>query len=76
MFQDAQGRNHTVTSSTGSSRPAYEVGQQVRVLYDPADPQQARLHGFAELWLFPVTFSSIGILCLVLSAWWLRRRVK
>ena len=73
-FQDAKGASHTVTSDTGSGKPAYEVGQPIRVLYDPADPQQARIDAFSELWLFPVAFSGIGVLCVGFAGWFTRRR--
>lgn len=73
-FQDTKGASHTVTSSTGSSKPAYKAGDQIRVLYDPADPQKARINTFSDLWLFPVVFGGIGVVCLAVTMLLPRRR--
>src|SRR5688572_10745375 len=41
-FSTATGKRIQFTSSVGSSPPSYSVGEAVRVLYNPADPQSAR----------------------------------
>lgn len=66
-FRDAKGTSHMVTSSTGSGKPAYEAGQEVPVLYDPAAPDSARINSFSNLWLFPVAFCGIAVACLVVA---------
>lgn len=46
----------TVQMSEGSSPPEYEPGDQVTVLYDPAQPRSARIKSFSSdllLWLLP-----------------------
>lgn len=66
-FRDEQGKDYTVTSSTGQNRAAYERGEEVTVLYDPADPERARIHSFTQMWLLPVIFGSAGVAFLVVG---------
>lgn len=42
-FTDRQGRTHEVRSGVGSDPPDYRVGDRIAVLYDPDDPQTARV---------------------------------
>jgi hypothetical protein len=39
-----------VTSDVWSSPADFGVGESVRVRYDPANPQDARIHAFWETW--------------------------
>ena len=38
------------TPSSSSSPPAYDKGEIVEVFFNPADPKDARLNGFFDLW--------------------------
>ncbi|MDQ0071022.1 hypothetical protein J2W34_002807 [Variovorax boronicumulans] len=38
------------TPSSSSSPPAYDKGEIVEVFFNPADPKDARLDGFFDLW--------------------------
>ncbi|MER6734283.1 DUF3592 domain-containing protein [Streptomyces puniciscabiei] len=60
-FRSADGRARTFQSSTGSNPPSYEVGERVEVLYHAASPGDARINGFASLWLLPLVFGGIGL---------------
>jgi Protein of unknown function (DUF3592) len=74
----ADGRTIQFTSSSGSSSPP-SVGDRVEVLYDPDDPDDARLSGFLDLWLFPLVAGAIGIACGAIGgfiAWRTRRPSK
>jgi len=47
----------TVNINVGSSPPAYQPGNQVTVLYDPANPQQGRIESFwgnIGVWTLPL----------------------
>ena len=59
-FRDERGKNYTVTSNTGLNRAAYDRGQEVTVLYDPADPERAQIHSFTQMWLLPTIFGAVG----------------
>lgn len=50
----ANGQTHSFESGNASDPPDYEVGDEVKVLYDPAAPNEARIESFAELWLMPI----------------------
>lgn len=54
-------------AASGSSRPAYRIGERVTVLLDPLDLQAVRLDRFWETWafslvmgLFALTFGTVG----------------
>jgi hypothetical protein len=50
----AAGQAYTFDGSNASDPPAYKIGQQVRVRYDPARPSIAQIDSFFERWLFPI----------------------
>jgi hypothetical protein len=66
-FRTENGQTYTVTSSTSSNPPSFAVNEDVTVLYDPADPQQARIDSFVQLWLVPVILGSIGIISFIVG---------
>ncbi len=47
-------------SSFGSRPAAYSVGEGVKVLYDPAEPQKAEIHSALSRWLGPVVMGGMG----------------
>lgn len=63
----ADGRTYTFTSSTGSDPPAYEVGDRVPVVYDPADPGDARVNTFWSLYLAPIVLGGLAVVFLAVG---------
>lgn len=59
-FTAADGRAVRYQSSVGSSRPSQQVGQAVEIVYNPANPQDARVNSFTEVWLWPVVLLGMG----------------
>jgi len=58
------GTKYTINSGVcGSQGPT--VGNDIRVLYDPAYPQEGLDASFIALWLFPLIFLGIGIPSLI-----------
>jgi hypothetical protein len=58
-----------VQASEGSEDPsAHRVGDSVRILYDPANPQDARLDTWFSRWGEAVVLSSIGFGLVLLPA--------
>lgn len=53
-FEDSTGSTRKGTSSWSSNPPAHAIGESVTVLYDPADPSDARLEQSATSWLLPI----------------------
>lgn len=50
----AGGQTYSFESDNASDPPAYDVGQEVPVLYDPANPETAQINSFFERWVFPI----------------------
>ena len=48
------GQTYTFEGDNATYPPTYEVGEEVRVIYDPADPSNALINKASERWLFPV----------------------
>jgi len=59
-FQDSDGTTRTHRSRVGTSQPAFEVGEAVEVLYDPANPADARIRSVGELWLGVLIAGGMG----------------
>jgi hypothetical protein len=92
QFTTATGKQIEFVSSVGSSPPSHRVGEAVRVLYNPADPQSARIKSFFQLWfgflivfVLGLVFTAVGLGMIVVRrrgrqrAEWLRqhgRRMK
>jgi hypothetical protein len=62
---EVEGQTHTFTSSNSSNPPAYEIGERVVLLYDPADPTRARIDSWWELWLMPLALGAGAIIVAV-----------
>lgn len=45
---------------TGSNPPMYTLGQPIEVLYDPANPERAKIRAFSDLWLATTLCLGIG----------------
>ncbi|MBL1086985.1 DUF3592 domain-containing protein [Streptomyces actinomycinicus] len=61
-FTPENGTPTRFQDSTGSNPPAYEEGERVEVLYRADSPEDARINGFASLWLLPLIFGGLGLL--------------
>lgn len=72
------GRPHQFTSGIGAAPPAFEVGEAVTVLVDPADPTKARIAAFQTLWLGPLILVIVGVIGVIvgLVLLGLRRRLQ
>lgn len=70
-FQTARGDSITVRSRVGSNPPAWRVGESAEVLYDPADPQAARLAGFFQLHTGSFVVGILGMVFGAIGGIWL-----
>lgn len=66
-FVTADGRTVSVRGNIGASPPAYRVGDQVPVLYDPGEPARASIDTAAGRWLVAVVFAGFGVLWLLIG---------
>jgi hypothetical protein len=63
-FVALDGKRRTVPLSEGSYPPAYEVGDEVTILYEPEHPLDARIKSFgssALMWILPGITGILGI---------------
>jgi len=54
------GRPYEVSGRVSTSPSAYRAGQNVAVTYRRGEPSDAHIDSFAERWLLPIIFGSIG----------------
>jgi hypothetical protein len=66
-FAPASGFPREFRSSFGANPPSYRVGDEVRVLYDPADPGRASIDSFLSLWFVPLLTGIMGPIALALG---------
>ncbi|CAE6792205.1 DUF3592 domain-containing protein [Paraburkholderia nemoris] len=75
VFTTARGEREQITGQTSSRQPAYDIGQTLRVFYDPADPaHSAIIDDFGQRWfpiavvmLLSMVFLTIGTVMFVLE---------
>lgn len=48
------GQTYTIEGDSASNPPAYEVGEEVSILYNPANPNNAQINKLLERWLMPI----------------------
>ena len=61
QFTIPSGQTISFQSSVGSSRTGYSAGQQVKVLYDARNPQEAEIDALTSLWLVPGCMVAMGL---------------
>lgn len=61
-FQIPNGQTIRFQSETGSQPPAYQVGQQVEVVYQIANPSKAEIDSMTALWFAPGCMLLMGVL--------------
>jgi len=60
-FVTARGEAVEFTSSVGSNPAGFDIGEHVIVLYDPSNPQDARIDSFVQLWFVPLIVGFFGL---------------
>lgn len=70
-------RRHVLYSSTGSYPPRFSVNEQVKILYAPDKPSEAKIKEFWSLWLMTVVSGVLGFSFLngALLAWIYRKKL-
>lgn len=76
-FTTNEGRTVEFVSSVSSKPPAYKIGEEVEVLYDPKDPWHAEIDSFVSLWLLPsILFLPGGVFFMIGSVMIYLRKKK
>ena len=74
---EANGQTFTFEGDNASDPPAYDVGEEVNVIYDPKDPDTAQINKWTERWLFPIIIIPVMILAaLVMNFFMIRSFVR
>lgn len=60
-FTTLAGDTLEFTSTMGSNPAAFDVGERVVVIYNPASPRDARIDSFFQLWFAPLLLGGMGI---------------
>lgn len=50
----ANGQTYTIEGDSASYPPEYEVGEEVQILYNPQNPNNAQINKLLERWLMPI----------------------
>ena len=72
---EVNGQTFSFENNNASNSPDYEIGSQVKVRYDPADPNTAQINEFSDRWLFPIIiipamiFAALFLNFFMIRAW-------
>jgi len=66
-FRSRNGEEVVFVSHSGFGHPAFQPGETVEVLYDPAHPQGAEIKSFWSPWLGPIIIGPIGLVFLLVG---------
>ncbi|MDH4207497.1 MAG: DUF3592 domain-containing protein [Anaerolineae bacterium] len=66
-FRTMEGKTVRFVDSVGTIPPDYEVGTEVKVLYDPEDVHSARVVSWTRLWLGPTILTAAGVLPMLIA---------
>ena len=67
QFTTASGQTISFKSSVGSNPATYRAGQNVEVIYDPRNPQQAEIDSLTSLWIVPGCLLGMGLVFTVIG---------
>jgi Protein of unknown function (DUF3592) len=60
-FATESGQLREFTGDVGSSPASFDIGEGVHVLFDPADPADAHIDSFMQLWFVSLILGVLGI---------------
>jgi len=60
-FRTIMGQEIVVTDNLSSNPPMFQVGQTIDVLYDPENPNDARIKKWFNLYFLPMLFGFLGL---------------
>lgn len=62
QFKNESGSIVTVQSNVGTGNsPSYELDEEIKVMYDPNDNQDAQIDSFFNLWLFTIILGGLTL---------------
>ena len=70
---EAGGNTYSFRGDTASDPPAYEVSEEVSILYDPANPNTVQINKWSERWLMPIILIPSMILASIILTFFMVR---
>jgi hypothetical protein len=67
-YRTQEGVTKELISPVGSNPPRYKKGDSVAVLYDPAKPDDMRIHSFGSVWIVPLILAFVGVIFIVVGS--------
>ena len=61
-FPDASGQIRTARTKSAQNPPTHPIGATVEVLFQPTNPEDARIRSFKTLWDIPTFLAGFGVL--------------
>ena len=62
QFKTVDGQTIVIQDSLSSNPPRFQVGQKIEVLYDPGNPQKARINKWMNLYFAPALLVGLGLI--------------
>jgi len=62
QFRTLDGQNIVKQDSLSSNPPRFQVGQELDILYEPGNPQKARINKWMNLYFVPVLLGGMGLI--------------
>ncbi|MBN2549319.1 MAG: DUF3592 domain-containing protein [Anaerolineales bacterium] len=76
MTYEVVNASYTMRGDTASDPPAYEIGEQVSIIYNPSSPESSQINSWSERWLMPallipsMLLAAVGVNFFGLRAVW------
>ena len=68
QFTDQSGKTHTIQSASSSNPPSYEVGEEVKIFFNPENPNEAKLNEIFDLWGASIILGIVALGSMFLSS--------
>ncbi len=59
-FTANSGKPIEFEANSGSNPPTYTKGQKVEILYNPQEPESAKINTLSDFWILPAMFIGMG----------------
>lgn len=66
-YRTQEGLEIIFTGSTGNNPPNYQEGQEIDVMYNRKHPDQARISSLWMVYLAPILYLCLGLLCIIIG---------
>lgn len=75
-YTTAKGEEVVFRSQATSKADHYKAGDEVNVLYNPNNPQEAVINSFSALWFIALIFASTGVMVILVASWFFRHEAE